>query len=254
MKESLDLLQNASDSLNEALRRIAGAGPEELRPYKFAVLHFSHALELIFKHHVAAAHPLLIYKNPFSKSIHKEQTIGLWEAVQFLKNEGHELSEEMIRDLEWIKKLRNDIEHYKFEMDAAEARRIIGRLIRALDKFSSKQDLIILDKLIDPECIGIFNVLNDEYKASLAEAKQRAVLKSGGKQITTCYMCGETDTAYEHEGEMVCMFCGEKEQIVDCSVCGIRVPMTFASVWNDDHPGVTDYICDACHDHIMSKD
>lgn len=88
MKHKLDILDNAISSLREALLKYEEGSSNNLSAYKFAILHFSHFLELLFKHYVTLSHPLLIYKNPFSKNISKENTIGLWEAVQFLRNEG----------------------------------------------------------------------------------------------------------------------------------------------------------------------
>lgn len=38
-------------------------------PTSSAILHFSHFMELILKYYVTQAHPLLIYKNPFAKSL-----------------------------------------------------------------------------------------------------------------------------------------------------------------------------------------
>lgn len=142
MKHTLELLENAFDSLDEALRKYEEGEDFEPRAYKFAVLHFAHFLELLFKYYVSQAHPLLIYKNPFSKRIEQENTIGIWDAIQFLKNEGKAVSPELMKDLEWIKKLRNSIEHFKFEMDVREVRRTLGRLIRATEEFNSEVGLL----------------------------------------------------------------------------------------------------------------
>lgn len=83
----LDLLDNALDSLAEALVKYK-EGREDQNPkaYKFAVLHMSHFVELIFKYHLAEKHPLLIYTNPFAPKVDKNKTIGLWEAVNFINN------------------------------------------------------------------------------------------------------------------------------------------------------------------------
>ena len=85
ISHQLDLLENAVDSLNEALRQYDVGKSGSIRSYKFAILHFAHFLELLFKYYVTQSHPLLIYKNPFSKNIKSEKTIGLWEAVPVLK-------------------------------------------------------------------------------------------------------------------------------------------------------------------------
>ena len=133
----LDLLDNALDSLAEALVKYK-EGREDQNPkaYKFAVLHMSHFVELIFKYHLAEKHPLLIYTNPFAPKVDKNKTIGLWEAVNFINNEKSDaLSQDFKTDLEWLKKLRNQIEHHKFVMDVDEVKTTIGRLFRSLMEF-----------------------------------------------------------------------------------------------------------------------
>lgn len=100
MELKLDLLANAIDSLREALEKFEQGSDQKVRAYKFSVLHLSHFLELLFKYHVSQSHPLLIYKNPFSKNIAKENTISLWDAIQFLKNEGADFSADFNKDLE----------------------------------------------------------------------------------------------------------------------------------------------------------
>jgi len=114
----LELLDNALDSMSEALSKFEEADAGDHRAYKFAVLHMAHFIELMFKHHIASKHPLLIYKDPFSKKLDKNKTIGLWEVVNFINNESPDtVSPEFRKDLEWIKRLRNEIEHHKFAMD-----------------------------------------------------------------------------------------------------------------------------------------
>lgn len=85
----LDLQENAVDSFNEALTKYWQGLVGDHKAFKFAILHLSHSLELLFKYYVSKAHPLLIYRNPFAKDLKKDNsTIGLWDAVHFLANEG----------------------------------------------------------------------------------------------------------------------------------------------------------------------
>lgn len=88
MRHKLDLRGNAIDSLNEGLRRFVEARDEDERAFKFAVLHLAHFLELLLKHAVVLRHPLLVFEKPASRNLHKERTIGLWDAVQTLRNAG----------------------------------------------------------------------------------------------------------------------------------------------------------------------
>jgi hypothetical protein len=245
MDHELGLLENALDSLNEALRQFQAGENGAARSYKFAVLHFTHSLELLFKYYVTQSHPLLIYKNPFSKSMEKENTIGLWDAVQFLKNEGKHISADLSKDLEWIKQLRNNIEHHKFEMNVHEVRKALGRLIRATVEFSAEHDLLDLAQNVEPDCKNTFETLADEYRASIAAAR------ADGEGYD-CGYCGERNTAAWVEGAYECLFCKEKDTIVECCQCNVNFPETEVSVWNDDHPPHIDYICEACESHIVS--
>lgn len=253
MKHELDLLENSLDSLNEALLKFQAGEEGNQRAYKFAVLNLAHALELLFKYYVTQAHPLLIYKNPFSKNITKENTIGLWDAVQFLKNEGKDISADLLKDLEWVKQLRNNIEHHKFEMNVHEVRRTLGRVIRATVEFNDEHGLIDLAKSIDKLCRKTFDTLADEYKASLAAAKAEANDKAGGNPTFDCTLCGERDTCAIVDQKYECFFCENAVERVRCCQCNEAFPETEVSVWNDDHQPHVDYICEGCESYIMSR-
>lgn len=252
MTQSLDLLENAADSLNEALRRVRDATHENARPYKFAVLHFTHAIELLFKHHVAQAHPLLIYRNPFTKNLAKESTIGLWDAVQFFKNEQRHLTKEMVDDLTWVKNLRNNIEHYKFEMDPRAARLAIGRLIRAINEFHQENDFTDLASLIEADCQGTYEKLADEYKQQLFEAQRSAELAEHDDEPNACFECGSPRTMVRSGDSYKCYLCSTVIPIHECTRCTDRYPEVFMRVWNDDRgPAQVDWMCDFCYDHIF---
>lgn len=253
MKHELGLLENALDSLNESLRKFQECDSGDKRAYKFTVLHLSHALELLFKYYVTQSHPLLIYKNPFSRNISKENTIGLWEAVQFLKNEGKNISADLYKDLEWVKALRNNIEHYKFEMDIHEVRRTLGRLIRATIEFNDEHEVLDLAESIEPDCIETFQTLADEYRANLAAARAEAIDKSQDGEAYDCTYCGERKTAALIDDAHQCFFCEDKVALVECCQCNQIFPETEVSIWNDEYPPHIDYICEGCEDYIMSK-
>lgn len=250
-KHELDLLENALDSFNEALRRFQDGEKGEPRAYKFAILHFAHFVELVFKYYVTLSHPLLIYRNPFARDVHKQNTIGLWDAVQFLKNEGRQWEPDFEKDLEWLKKIRNSIEHYKFTMEVAEVRETLGRLTKAVLQLNDYFDELKIREHVDPENLKIFEALSDEYKAKIEAAQREAEAKSEDGEAEHCYYCGNR-TAGRIEDAYECQFCGERERILECCVCGGDEREYFMSVWNDDHAPHIDYICDVCHDRIMN--
>jgi hypothetical protein len=245
----LELLDNAIDSFNEALAKYQQAEAGENSAYKFAILHFAHFLELLFKHYVTKAHPLLIYKNPFSKKISREQTIGLWEAVQFLRNEGRAIDTKFEKDLEWLKGLRNAIEHHKFEMDLEEVQLTLGRLTLALQEFTSHVDEFDIAHHVKPENLSVFIALSDEYREAIIIAKRAAAAKAGADGVETCYDCFN-ETAVFLADEWVCQYCEAADQLVDCCVCGDELRQSLSILWNDDDPNDFAYICRGCRGRI----
>lgn len=171
----LDLLQNALDSLAEALSKFEAGDAGELKAYKFAVLHLAHFIELIFKHHITVKHPLLIFKDPFASKLDRNKTITLWDAINFINNEdGDTVSKEFRTDLEWLKRLRNEIEHHKFEMDVEKARTTIGRLFRSVLEFLENHTDVDVRAQIPDETMETFKVLSDEYEFRLRDALKEA--------------------------------------------------------------------------------
>lgn len=250
IEHELDLLENAVDSLNEALRKYQEGTKGDLRAYKFAILHYAHFVELLFKYYVTQSHPLLIYKDPFSKNIKKEKTIGLWEAVQFLKNEGKEIDPSFFKDMEWLKKLRNDIEHHKFTMNVAEARRALGRLTQSVIDFNDTHADIDIYDHIDADTFKVFEELADEHKAALANAQREAKEESPDGQVYDCYICWSKDTAIRVDDKYICKMCGEEDPETECCVCSEMIRKSEGIVWNDDHSPHIDYICEGCDDRI----
>jgi hypothetical protein len=245
-RHELDLLENSIDSFNEALVKYQAAEGGDEAAYKFAIIHFAHFLELLFKYYVTQAHPLLIYKNPFARDVEKQLTIGLWEAVQFLRNEGHVIDKDFQKDLEWLKRLRNDIEHHKFTMDLEEVRITLGRLTQALLEFNDNVAEFDIREHISKENLEVFEVLSDKYQAAVAEARRKAKEATGGEEPESCGYCG-SDAAVRVNQAYKCFYCDEVDPITTCCVCGADERRSEMSVWNDEQG---DYICEGCEDRI----
>jgi len=251
---TLDLKANALDSLNEALRQYAAAQDGRSRHYKFAVLHFAHFLELLFKFHVSQAHPLLIYRNPFSKKVRSEQTIGLWEAIQFIRNEGKTVDEAFWNDLEWLKRLRNNIEHHRFTIDTKQLRRTFGRLVRATTTFNDEFTKLDITSSLEVECGKLYATLADQYSEDLTvargDAKEEAQVDG---DLVKCNYCGESDVAVERADGIGCFLCGETEPLRECVRCGSTYPDHDVTCLNDD-PGREVFMCYGCDEHLFESD
>lgn len=257
-RHQLDLLDNAIDSLNEALTKYQQAKAGDVKAYKFCVLHLSHFLELVLKHYVTLAHPLLIYKNPFAKDFNDESlTIGLQEAINFLRNEGKDLSEQFLKDITWLKKLRNRIEHYKFDMEVADVEATIGRLVHAFVEFDQAHANIELDDLIDSGQYDLFLELADNYDMNLKKAENEvddACRENRGDPDFNVYHCDQCDhdtmiPNSDSETGYRCTFCGSEESgdmEVRCGLCDMPWyiwQMKYLD-WTDNEDWM--YVCPRC--------
>jgi hypothetical protein len=267
----LDLLQNALDSLAEALAKFEAGDAGDPKSYKFSVLHMAHFIELVFKHHITEKHPLLIYTNPFAQKLDTNKTIGLWEAINFINNEEEgAVSADFKRDLEWLKKLRNEIEHHKFEMDVQKVRTTMGRLFRSLLEFLKSHSDLDIDGQIPPETMTTFKVLSDEYEFRLRDALREAEQVEAehlGDPFDTeappvrveCESCGNlTLVVNESSGTGYrCTFCGDEESDelpATCDICGAAGTVGDLVFWKNE-AGQSEgrcYYCSGCY--RMDKD
>ncbi|EHH2514636.1 TPA: hypothetical protein ACGVAU_004534 [Vibrio vulnificus] len=248
-EHKLDLLDNAVDSLEEALVKFEEGEAGETKAYKFAVLHMAHFLELLFKYHLASIHPLLIYRDLFAKKVDKNKTVGLWECVNFINNESPDSITPALRsDLEWIKKLRNSIEHHKFEMDVSEVRETIGRLFHSVTEFLESYSDLDLSEHISTHTKDTFSILSSEYEFSVYEAIKKAeeIENDNFVDYTTdpdappsrldCPECGHYTLALcaESSSGYRCTYC-ENEDSEDlpatCDICGLQSTVGELSAW-----------------------
>lgn len=238
----LNLLENAIDSLDEALKKYQAAQEGDAKAYKFCVLHLSHFFELVFKHYVAQISPLLVYKTPAKKITVDSFTITLDEAVVILENNGHQFCPNFKTDLNWFKKLRNSIEHHTFDMDLNQVNDTIGRLVKAFDSEQERLGRLDFSSVITIDRLKLFFDLADNYEQKLEAVKSHVhdlyVAAQGGVRhkfwddslfpILNCGECGyrfgitdaESETGYK------CAFCGneyldEDDLPANCDTCGV---------------------------------
>jgi hypothetical protein len=245
----LDLLENALDSLSEALAKFEEGDAGEQKAYKFAVLHMAHFIELVFKHHIAQKHSLLIYKEPFAQKLDRNKTITLWEAVNFINNEAAgTVSKELRADLEWLKRLRNEIEHHKFTMDVPQVRITMGRLFRSVLEFLEDYSDVEVESHIPAHTMETFRVLSDEYEFRKRDALREADAvenanprdySSGDDEPPVRFDCPECDNPTlvlnaESGTGYRCTFCENEdsdELPATCDICGVQTTVGELDFW-----------------------
>jgi hypothetical protein len=260
----LDLLGNALDSLAEALAKFEEGDAGEEKAFKFAVLHMAHFVELILKCHIASIHPLLIYKNPHSATLDRTQTIAFWDAVNFISNEDEgRVSKEFRNDLSWLKKLRNDIEHHKVQMNVEEVRQILGRVFQAVLAFLGAHSQLDVEAHIPKEIMETFKRLSDEYLFRLHDALKKCEEISAefddpmdpesGPSVVDCSDCGNPTFAVDRASETGyrCLMCDSQESdnmpawCANCNSQATRGEL-YEFVTGPDHAEYTELRCYYC--------
>lgn len=300
MAYQLDIQENALDSFNEALAKYREGEAGKLSAYKFAILHMAHFLELVLKMYVQAQDANLVYASNFrllekdakaagedllqhllkqqAEGKHFPQPAGSAPAKTILVANALDLArlerckvtgtpfvdQEFIEDIEWLKALRNNIEHFHFELEPKDVRLCLGRIVRRAEEFADDFSLFGLSDQVEQENAELFELLVDEYEHRLKEAlheveESRSVAFRGVRHkhrgevewdVFTCPECSEitmipaeqSDTGYR------CSFCGNEyndDIPVACDCCGEKLPEYQMERWEmgpDEHEWRC-YIC-----------
>ncbi|KZN51500.1 hypothetical protein N474_23960 [Pseudoalteromonas luteoviolacea CPMOR-2] len=300
MKLKLDIKSNAIDSFNESLAKYEQGEAGDLRAFKFAISHLSHCIELVLKMYLQTLDENLVFAKCHKEVVKraKSENINLLEAYNLLEGEDFDfkkvikdhnnpytvtvdqalsvakcetcgitgskfVDQDFIDDIQWMKDLRNSIEHYQFEFTAKEVRLCVGRLVRDLAVFTDVFSLFDLEEAVGKDRYHVFAVLIDEYEHDLQEAKlevaetKAAIFNSTRPKHRmfiewneyTCEKCGN-DTMIPNADSSTGYRCTlkdceneESEEIeVDCDICGCPWPNGEMTSWVDTYS----YVCPRC--------
>lgn len=205
----------------------------------------------------------MIYKDPFSRKLNADKTVGLWDAINFIGNESPDsISTEFRSDLEWMKKLRNEIEHHKFSLDVQETRKTLGRLFRSILEFLEFYSELNIEDAIDGNAKETFKVLADEYEMARRDAIQAAD-KFEDEQApdhssdpddfparVECFDCGNPTCVMKDDSATGyrCLLCGSEDSDdipAPCDICGAMATLGELDRWPLDDGG-TESRCYYC--------
>lgn len=290
MEYHLGIKENALDSFNEALVKFEQGENGELRHYKFAILHLSHFLELVLKLYIVSVDTNLVFSKCFHivEKRAKSDAVNLLQAFELLQSEGFDFEQalktishpytitldqalafakcekcqvtgvdfvdvDFCKDIEWLKGLRNNIEHYQFRLPPREVRLCIGRLVRSVAEFVDIFSLFDLESEVGKDSYHIFEVLADEYAHLLKEAKRDVAEKEEEAyrgvrhkhyvfidwNVYQCPECSNNTMISSEESSTgyKCTFCSNEESDeieVACDCCGAMESAEEMATWEMD--------------------
>ncbi|WP_424363079.1 hypothetical protein [Methylocystis parvus] len=224
------IYENAVDSLRIGMKFFL-----EERSYsnhKHAILTLFHAIELFLKERLAQANPLLIYKNIDVKIADDSQTVGVREALARLENLGLGVPADEKKIIEDIQRIRNRIEHHRYDHSEKEDNATIAASLKFIMYFVEFALERKLDGHIEASILREINNRVFEYneRSALAEHRLHEWLHSRWPD----WNAEQEDTPKEFEGTLPCPecrqdwlvigwhekpFCFHCNTTVDASVC-----------------------------------
>lgn len=232
---SMDLIKNAENSMNHAVEHLEEGGSNS---FKYPILDTIHALELLFKEKLNKVNPAFVWQDVDKYPSINAKTVNIDTAINRLeKIVKIEFDEEKKITIKRLKKIRNLIQHYKFEINLDEAKNLIGKVISIIIEFSDNE--LNLDwgkKLHDYEK---WAYLLEYYEFYITHAKKHEDdLREEGSPVTGCPHCAaltynmKTDT---------CKLCGHEDEMHECQYCG-------ESFFESENPGC-EFVCESCRDY-----
>jgi len=223
-KITLDLLANAKDSLAHAVSHLTDGSDSSAGRWKIAIREVAHVIELLLKEKLRRAHPALIWVKVDEFPSIDARTVGTdLAAARLSKMCSIAFPKSAMDTLDACRKLRNRIEHYEFQVEEAEARGIVGRMLSFIFTFSKFHLELDLEEEFRKDDTWESLIKLVEFR----EAQAKAIAKKfseDGTESTDCESCGEP--TFDIEAEK-CELCGHRDQLVTCDQCG-------DSVWASD--------------------
>jgi hypothetical protein len=166
-----EIYDNAVDSLRIGMESFLKETGYSSR--KHAILTVFHAIELLLKERLAQTNPILIYKNIDAKITDDAQTVGVREALIRLENLGIGIPAEEKRTIENIQRVRNRIEHHRYDHSEVEHDVIIAASLKFILYFIEFELQRKLEGHIDGTILRDISRRVFEYNESNALAEHR---------------------------------------------------------------------------------
>jgi hypothetical protein len=211
-----NLVENALDSLEHAISHLTLGESRTAGDFKRAILDLSHVAELLFKERLRRVHPAFIFSNVDKYPSSTAFTISAGEALNRLERIADVQFNEFDQSaLKTIREMRNEIEHFEFEISEDEARIVIGNVLVFIFRFSCDElDLNWADRRISDAKWMKLNEYAEFYEAQRIHVL--GVLRDSDLDTTDCAVCRNPTFDFESE---VCVLCGRREEVLKCLQC-----------------------------------
>jgi len=203
---SSPIYENAIDSLRIGMEFFLKEDGYSSR--KHAILTVFHAIELLLKERLAQTNPILIYKSIDAKITDDAMTVGVREALTRLENLGLGIPAEERKTIENIQRVRNRIEHHRYDHNEKEDGAVIAASLKFILFFVEFVFERKLDGVIDAKLLRDINHRVFEYNESYNLAEHR--LNQWAKKEWPDWKAEEDDIPVEFSGTLRCPECRQE--------------------------------------------
>jgi hypothetical protein len=213
MKFEWGLLENAIDSLHEAVRRLAGE--VDRRDMKHAILNLGTGLELIYKERLRIEDWKLLFSDPkeAEEAVFANgdfQSASIWKTFDRLEDAGVEIAADERKHVEALRERRNRLEHFQINesSDAVVAVTSQG-LSMALDFFGRELDGEAISDALGAEIAELREALPELREFVEHRLKQIRPALEDAERTGTVIECPHCFEAAAIPGDgLRCLFCG----------------------------------------------
>lgn len=249
MKE-LTLIQNAEDSLQHALTHIKPSAKSGIHDWKRVILDLSHVLELILKERLRKEHPAFVFTKVDSWQSKDAHTVNIDLAIKriesFAKIIISKEDKDVIKDAQ---DKRNEITHYEFSLTEEDFKRIAGKILGFILRFSQEQlDLDWYAKHGQEANWAELIRFKDFYDDLSNTVKKR--IEKEELPVIECPDCYEETFHLEEQRCMICRYTEEVSQCITCkddylaSTCeDEESPLCSSCLWNEGYAAAH---CERC--------
>ena len=238
------MLENAHSFLDEALSNAIKGEADTIR-WKYAILNLVQAIELSLKEKLRQEHPILIFQNIDSPTL----TVNLRTALNRLTNISRlKLSKSDVATINKAARLRNQIVHSEFSIDAKRSKLVFAKLLGFLSHFHLTYLDTALDQVVDrihwQEALSVFEYAEELFNRTLELFKEQGI---DPELALTCPNC-EWEAFVTQDNINSCYVCGLQEEIGKCAECEREL---FQREWHELQTGddIYDNYCLECYEN-----
>lgn len=211
-----NLIENASDSLEHALRHMGPIEEKGLGNWKRIIVDLAHVVELLFKEKLRQIHPAFVFTNIDKYPSPIQHTVSSELACKRLQNIGGiQFSDDDLNAIQTARGKRNEIEHFEFSISDQEAKTLVGQVLLFVINFS--EEYLSLDwksKHLKENSFAILYSYTEFYSEYLRVAYE----KIEKEDIATIKCTSCHSLTYDIDNE-ICLVCSHEEDVLECNRC-----------------------------------